>query len=92
MGELELVRYLMSLKYINVDEPDRTGRTPFSWAAGHGHLETVALLRRSRRIDISRKNNDGRNALSWASSGGHHKVVEYLIMGSMKRMWAAGHH
>ncbi|KAN0069147.1 hypothetical protein V8E54_012776, partial [Elaphomyces granulatus] len=60
-------------KLQDVNQEDKDGRTPLSWAAGNGHDAVVKLLL-DNNADIESKNNKGRTPLSDAAWKGHEAV------------------
>jgi ankyrin repeat protein len=69
VGHLELMKYWMSLNYLEADTSDETERTALPWAAGSGHLLTTAYVLNSPRINVASRDFYGRNAISWATAG-----------------------
>ena len=51
-GHEEVVRLLLRIKHIQLDQPDeKSGRTALSWAAGNGHEGVVRLFLEPRFVD-----------------------------------------
>jgi ankyrin repeat protein len=61
-----------------IDETDKSGRTPLSYAAGGGHEEIVEILLDGGAF-INSKDRDSRTPLSHAEMSGHKGVVKLLL-------------
>lgn len=55
------------------DKPDKSGRTPLSYAAKYGHTEMVEMLLRRGEVDLERSDNFGQTPLSSADGNRHGK-------------------
>jgi RNA polymerase sigma factor (sigma-70 family) len=75
-GELRLVE-LMAIDGVELDAPDRDGRTLLGWAAERGHAEAAALLIESG-ARVNARDGEGRTALARAIDAGHHEIAELL--------------
>ena len=75
-GELRLVE-LMAIDGVELDAPDRSGRTLLGWAAERGHAEAAALLIESG-ARVNARDGDGRTALARAIDAGHHEIADLL--------------
>ena len=64
---------------VGSDSKDDNGRTPLSWAAGHGQETAVKLLLDSGKVDADSKDKYGRTPLSHAAEKGHEAVVKLLV-------------
>lgn len=76
-GGDDFVRWLTA-QGASLDEPDPSGRTPLSWAAGGGRLELVRFLL-SRGADRDSVDQLGRSPIHHAVFGGDVQVVNALI-------------
>ncbi|XP_067653306.1 putative ankyrin repeat protein RF_0381 [Haliotis asinina] len=76
-GQLDVVKYLLSLSFININIRGWEKMTPIMVAAYQGHKEVVELLVK-RGADLSRRTRDG-NILHTACDGGQIDVVNYLL-------------
>jgi RNA polymerase sigma factor (sigma-70 family) len=75
-GEMLLVELLL-MDGMDVDAPDREGRTLLAWAAQRGRLEEVELLLRHGAA-INTRDRAGKTPLQRALSGGHRAVADLL--------------
>jgi len=85
---MEVIKFLLTLPNISVEERDNLGRTPLLVAAGSGELETMKALVENYNADLQAKDFKGQNALHWAIKtwewyGGEYEPspekVEYLL-------------
>ncbi|KAK2059317.1 hypothetical protein LY76DRAFT_496767, partial [Colletotrichum caudatum] len=66
-----ILELLLEAGKIDIDAPDKSGRTPLSWAAGDSRETVIKLLLGTELVDILSKDGDGRTPLSWAVGSGH---------------------
>jgi ankyrin repeat protein len=64
---------------LEVDLGDRIGRTPFIYAASHGHEAVVMLLLQQQRVRPNRRDKYGKTAFYLAVDRGHTSLVHKLI-------------
>ncbi|XP_067653301.1 ankyrin repeat domain-containing protein 50-like [Haliotis asinina] len=76
-GQLDVVKYLLSLNSININRRGWKKMTPIMVAANQGYKEVVELLVK-RGADLSLRAQMG-NILHTACSRGHFDVVKYLL-------------
>ena len=67
------------MAFCKVDLGDESGRTPLSWAAGHGQEACVWLLVERDGVDIDARDNKGVTPFMYAAKGGQEAVVRLLI-------------
>ncbi|KAH0599448.1 hypothetical protein MHUMG1_02236 [Metarhizium humberi] len=78
--EKRLIDLLIDREGVNVAQPNKSGRTPLSYAAENGDVAlTKRLLPRYTDTDIGHIDDDGREAISYAASAGSKEVVELLL-------------
>ncbi|PNP74430.1 hypothetical protein FNYG_12479 [Fusarium nygamai] len=86
-GYDRITRLLLETGRVEIDRPDRFGRTPLSHMAQHGYGPTVRLLLDSganpntaaKATFIGAQFFNGRTPLSFAAENGHETIVELLI-------------
>lgn len=61
-----------------IDQPDRSGRTPLSYAAASGHMDTTKALV-GAHADVNSKARQGRTPLSFAILNAHYQIAAYLL-------------
>ncbi|KAK9444473.1 Ankyrin repeat-containing domain protein [Metarhizium brunneum] len=64
---------------VPVDEPDKSGRTPLSYAAELDRVAIVKLLLQNTAVDVNRPDETGRTPLSYAAGGGSDQTMELLL-------------
>ncbi|GBM82171.1 Histone-lysine N-methyltransferase EHMT1 [Araneus ventricosus] len=68
-GSLEILKMLMSSRFVDVNAQDDGGWTPIVWASEHNHYDVVKyLLKRGANPNI--KDNEGNTGLHWSAFGG----------------------
>lgn len=72
MGQHDILKTLLQLG-ADVNIPDKTGRTPLSYAAPSGYLEMVNILTESGSESINSQDKYGRTALDHALTMGKNK-------------------
>ena len=77
-GSLEVLKFLVEEKKVNMEKLEIQKRTPFYWACTQGEMEIIQYLR-DKAADINRSSEIGRTALSKACFLGRKDIVEYLI-------------
>ncbi|KAF5638856.1 ankyrin protein [Fusarium sp. NRRL 25303] len=86
-GYEEITRLLLETGNVEIDRPDRFGRTPLSHMAQHGYKTTVRTLldmgadpnTQAKATFIGAQFFNGRTPLSFAAENGHRTIVELLI-------------
>ena len=77
-GKLDIVRFCVEEKGLNVDIRDGNGDTALHKAVREGHLQVIQVLV-SSGADVDMKNKFGNTALHWAAHEGHLQVVQHLL-------------
>ncbi|KAL7767089.1 hypothetical protein ACKLNR_005005 [Fusarium oxysporum f. sp. zingiberi] len=86
-GNDGIARLLLDTGRVEIDRPDRFGRTPLSHMAQHGYKSTVRSLpdmganpnTEAMATFIGAQFFNGRTPLSFAAENGHETIVELLI-------------
>ncbi|KAG4270013.1 hypothetical protein FPRO04_11845 [Fusarium proliferatum] len=86
-GYERIARLLLVTGRVQIDRPDRFGRTPLSHMAQHGHKTTVKTLldmganpnTAAKATFVGAQFYNGRTPLSFAAEKGHQEIVELLI-------------
>ena len=79
-NQVEVVRYLLSLRDIDVNENNNTSQwTALVGAAIRGHTEIVRLLLEHPDVDVNARARFGQTALIYASTNNHREVVKLLV-------------
>lgn len=76
-GSNDVLRFLITLPKINVNERDNGSYTPMLYAAFNGHPETVKILF-DAKADCKIKGCDGNTPLSIAKERNHTEIVQLL--------------
>eukprot|EP01038_Epipyxis_sp_PR26KG_P006666 gene6666-9148_t len=82
LGNIEKIKYYLSLPNININTRDKKGNTGIIISAGRGQTDTVKyLLSQGANVEDHTIGGlfDGKTALSWASSQGRVETVALLI-------------
>jgi ankyrin repeat protein len=77
-GDVVVLNILCGLGKLDIKPKDRSGLTPLSYAAGHGHEAVVALLI-EKGAELETRDDTGRTPLWYAAGNGHEAVVVLLI-------------
>ena len=77
-GKLDIVKFCVEEKGLNVDIRDGNGDTALHKAARGGHLQVIQVLV-SSGADVNMKNKFGNTALHIAAHEGHLQVVQHLL-------------
>jgi ankyrin repeat protein len=75
-GHLNVVKYLSGLG--SCDIPDRSGRSPFWYAAANSHRHIMGYLQYKKAF-VDRADNEGLTPLAIAAMRGHAEVVSDLL-------------
>ncbi|EKG09964.1 hypothetical protein MPH_12926 [Macrophomina phaseolina MS6] len=78
-GYPQNVDTLVQSGLIDVDRPDRDGRTPLSYAVSYGYLRIVKILCGVKGVNIDGPHNSGRTPLSYAAGTGDLNIVRFLV-------------
>ncbi|XP_067653296.1 ankyrin repeat domain-containing protein 50-like [Haliotis asinina] len=77
-GYSDIVKYLLSLKCVDINSRGVSNRTPVMVAAYEGHKDVVELLVK-HRADMSLTTRFGNNILYLACEQGYSDIVKYLL-------------
>ncbi|KAI0377888.1 ankyrin repeat-containing domain protein [Hypomontagnella monticulosa] len=77
---VEICHILLSHPRIRPDQPDGSGRTPFSYAVGNCHLNIAQILWSTRSVDPNSRCSWGRTPLTYAVLGGKEIMVDWFLM------------
>ena len=75
----EIVAILLERSDINLNTADKSGRTPFSWAAGSRCSRIVGALLEQNDINYGSADKSGRTPFSWAAESGCEEIVRMLL-------------
>jgi ankyrin repeat protein len=75
----ELVRRLLDMHNIDVNEGDDDERSPLSHAAEGGKVLYIHGLLSTGKVDVDKKDRNGRTALHWAAQKGNVRTTEVLL-------------
>ncbi|XP_067660308.1 ankyrin repeat domain-containing protein 50-like [Haliotis asinina] len=78
VGDVEVVKYVLSQRTVDINDKVRCGRTAVMLAAEYGHKDVVELLV-DKGADVSLVDRTGGNILHCASLGGDAEVVNYIL-------------
>ncbi|XP_048246291.1 death-associated protein kinase 1-like [Haliotis rufescens] len=77
-GDVETVKFVLSLNVVDINCRGRGSRTPVMAAAFKGHRDVVELLM-SEGADVSPVDGDGNNILHYACIGGDVETVKFVL-------------
>ncbi|XP_071084668.1 uncharacterized protein [Haliotis cracherodii] len=77
-GDVETVKFVLSLHVADINSRGGRSRTPVMWAAWRGHRDVVELLV-SEGADVSLVDEYGDNILHWACWGGDVETVKCVL-------------
>ncbi|XP_067667460.1 ankyrin repeat domain-containing protein 50-like [Haliotis asinina] len=77
-GHAEMVKYIMSQNFTDINSRGRDGRTPIMVAAAYGRRRAFDLVL-SKGGDASLVDTNGDNIVHWVCTGGHVEMVKYII-------------
>ena len=78
-GIVEVVAALIEMECCGINEEDRMGYTPLTWAARNGHEEVVKILLEREEVNPNKPDIYGHPPLSYAAGFGHEGVVKILL-------------
>ena len=78
-GYWNIVKILLDMGKINVDQKTKAGQTALHMAAEKGHIEVVTGLIMKGNASVNIQSPNGQTALHLAAQNGHADVVEYLV-------------
>ena len=78
-SSVDVVRYLLGLGIIDVEEMDADGMSPLSVACQMGHLEVAKVLVEEGGADVDVEGRDECGPLFCACSGGRVNVLRWLV-------------
>ena len=78
-GKLNIVKYLVHQKGIDVNKPRPNGTTPFFSAVEKGHQDIVNYLLKIKDIDAHKTMNDGQSPIFIAADRGHKQILGTLL-------------
>jgi len=78
-GHTDIVKLLLQLGRVDVNQAKNTGATPLFVASQEGHTEVVRLLILAEGIDVNKATNTGATPLIVASENNHAEVVRLLL-------------
>ncbi|XP_067670056.1 serine/threonine-protein phosphatase 6 regulatory ankyrin repeat subunit A-like [Haliotis asinina] len=77
-GDLEMVRFVLKLAFVDINSSGTNGRTPVMLAARKGYKKIFDLLVNTG-CDLSQVSGDGDNILHHACLGGYLDIVKYIL-------------
>ena len=78
-GDVGVVRYVLRLGVVDVDDADCDGDTPLCDACGHGHLDVARLLVEEEGAGVDVEGINSYGPLFWACRSGNTEIVRMLI-------------
>ncbi|XP_067667459.1 serine/threonine-protein phosphatase 6 regulatory ankyrin repeat subunit A-like [Haliotis asinina] len=90
-GHVEMVKYVLSLNFTDINSKGKNGKTPIMVAAIMGHKQVFDLVM-SKGGDASRVDRKGDNILHWACRGGHAEMLKYIISQNFTDINSRGHY
>ena len=76
-GKLDVVKYLIETKGINLNTRDNNGKTPLHDAAKQGHFSIVRYLT-DKGANLNLKENNGNTLMHFAALSGNLEMIRYL--------------
>ncbi len=76
-GSIDVIKYLISLPKVNINQRDNGSYTPLWYASFKGHLTVVQALVEAK-ADLTIKGFDGNTPLSIAKEKKHEAIAQYL--------------
>ena len=96
-GDVGVLRYLLGLGVLDVEEGGAQGKSPLAAACRAGHLDVVKVLVEEGGADVDVDGRIPRGPLFWACWSGNTEVVELLVnlgagsgVGKDEGVWVAG--
>ena len=77
-GKEDFIELLLKHHGMDINKPERLGRSPLSEASINGHTKVVRMLL-AKGVDIESKDKEGRTALTLAAISGHKVVAKVLL-------------
>ncbi|XP_046566061.1 histone-lysine N-methyltransferase EHMT2-like [Haliotis rubra] len=90
IGDVEMVKYVISLNFVDINSRGHTGRTPMMVAAANGHRKVFDLAM-SKGGDASLVDKNGDNILHCLCRGGDVEMVKYVISLNFVDINSRGH-
>ena len=78
-GHVEIVRTLLNLPTIQINQGNLQGLTPLHWASIHNRVDALELLLKDSRIDINKQDNQGNTPLHRAVNQSNKQAVSMLL-------------
>lgn len=78
-GNEDLQRFLVSLPDVDLQKPDRHGRTPIAFAASLASLNTLQIFLRAQPDDIDFMDEFGNTLLHLAAGGNNQFTIPFLL-------------
>ena len=78
-GHVDVVRELLEVKNVDVNQVDKYNITLLSYAAALGHVDVVRVLLEVKNVDVNKVDIHGQTPLSCAAEKGHVEVVRVLL-------------
>lgn len=78
-GKLSALESITNRVPDNIDDRDKTGRTPLFYAAEKGHDDVVAYLTDQPLVDVNSQDEKGQTPLIAAARKGHVKIIAVLL-------------
>ncbi|OGM49256.1 ankyrin [Aspergillus bombycis] len=82
-GDLDLMSVLLKERTVNINVPNKLGRTALGVAAWHAQARAALMLLQHPDVDVHHRAEDGTTAFLMAARGGHSDVLgELLVKGA----------
>ncbi|XP_067661803.1 ankyrin repeat domain-containing protein 50-like [Haliotis asinina] len=88
-GNVEMVKYVLSQKMVNINSRGFQEMSPLMRAALMGHTDVIKLLV-SKGADVTQLDGGGDNILHYACRGGNVEVVKYVLSLNMVNINSRG--